>query len=190
MRLDHGISVVRREREQRLAALENLRIRRGAPSATSFRFPVALPEGPHPFPFRTRKLSPPGPMVLRWQRRGRVGRCRGSFEMRGPAPPIADSQPAKAGRLLRSRDAQVVGHRCPIAHHRQARSHPAIFLRAASRERRTAEGRCADPISLTSAADWRSLVAARFDRTMSAIVSVWDGRHAGPAGVRHPIMTL
>jgi len=27
---------------------------------------VASPEGPHPFPFRTRKLSPPGPMVLRW----------------------------------------------------------------------------------------------------------------------------
>src|ERR1700743_3434940 len=25
---------------------------------------VALPEGPHPIPFRTRSLSPPGPMVL------------------------------------------------------------------------------------------------------------------------------
>ena len=30
------------------------------------RIPVAMPEGPHPFPYRTRKLSPPGPMVLRW----------------------------------------------------------------------------------------------------------------------------
>src|SRR4029434_2602388 len=42
----------------------------------AIRFPVALPEGPHPFPSRTRKLSPPGPMVLCWQRHGRVGRCR------------------------------------------------------------------------------------------------------------------
>ena len=43
-------------------------------------FPVALPEGPHPFPFRTRSLSPPGPMVLRGQLRGRVGRCRGFIQ--------------------------------------------------------------------------------------------------------------
>jgi hypothetical protein len=43
------------------------------------RFPVALPEGPHPFPFRTRSLSPPGPMVLCGQLRGRVGRCRDYF---------------------------------------------------------------------------------------------------------------
>ena len=27
-------------------------------------FPVALPEGYHPFPYRTRKLSPPGSMLL------------------------------------------------------------------------------------------------------------------------------
>ncbi len=27
-------------------------------------FPVAIPEGVHPFPSRTRKLSPPGPIVL------------------------------------------------------------------------------------------------------------------------------
>ena len=30
---------------------------------------VALPEGPHPIPFRTRSLSPPGPMVLRLKAR-------------------------------------------------------------------------------------------------------------------------
>ena len=28
------------------------------------KFPVALPEGSHPFPYRTRKLSPPRPMIL------------------------------------------------------------------------------------------------------------------------------
>ena len=30
----------------------------------------------HPFPFRTRKLRPDAPMVLRGKLRGRVGRCR------------------------------------------------------------------------------------------------------------------
>src|SRR5688500_407141 len=39
-------------------------------------FPVAISEGSHPFPSRTRKLSPPEPMVLRGKPRGRVGRCR------------------------------------------------------------------------------------------------------------------
>ena len=35
-----------------------------------------MSEGSHPFPSRTRKLSPPEPMVLRGKPRGRVGRCR------------------------------------------------------------------------------------------------------------------
>ena len=39
-------------------------------------FLVAIPRGKHPFPSRTRQLSPPGPMILRWQRRGKVGRCQ------------------------------------------------------------------------------------------------------------------
>ena len=39
-------------------------------------FPVVIGVGPHPFPFRTRKLSLLPPMVLRAQVRGRVGRCR------------------------------------------------------------------------------------------------------------------
>ena len=43
-------------------------------------FPVAIPERPHPFPSRTRKLSSPGPMVLQGQLCGRVGRYRGLFE--------------------------------------------------------------------------------------------------------------
>ena len=37
---------------------------------------VAMAVGSHPFPFRTRKLSPPAPMVLGWRRPGRVGRRR------------------------------------------------------------------------------------------------------------------
>ena len=45
-----------------------------AVSPTSF--PVVIGAGSHPFPFRTRKLSLPPPMVLRAKVRGRVGRCR------------------------------------------------------------------------------------------------------------------
>jgi hypothetical protein len=37
---------------------------------------VILPRGFHPFPSRTRKLSPAGPIVLRAKVRGRVGRRR------------------------------------------------------------------------------------------------------------------
>ena len=44
------------------------------------KFPVAISEGSHPFPSRTRKLSPPEPMVLRGKPRGRVGRCRIIFD--------------------------------------------------------------------------------------------------------------
>ena len=40
---------------------------------------VVIVEGLHPFPSRTRKLSPPTPMVLRGKPRGRVGRCQGIF---------------------------------------------------------------------------------------------------------------
>src|SRR6266511_2266727 len=39
---------------------------------------VAIAEGRHPVPSRTRKLSPPAPMVLPWRRGGRVGRRRDS----------------------------------------------------------------------------------------------------------------
>ena len=40
------------------------------------KLPVSLAEGPHPFPFRIRKLSPPALMVLTGQLVGRVDRCR------------------------------------------------------------------------------------------------------------------
>ena len=40
------------------------------------RYPVTIAVGKHLFPSRTQQLSPPAPMVLPWQRGGRVGRCR------------------------------------------------------------------------------------------------------------------
>ena len=46
-------------------------------------FPVVIGEGSHPFPFRTRKLSPLPPMVLRAKVRGRVGHCR-EYSSKGP----------------------------------------------------------------------------------------------------------
>src|SRR5947209_13949478 len=42
--------------------------------------PVAIGEGKHPAPFRTRKLSPLPPMVLLWRRSGRVGRRRAPLQ--------------------------------------------------------------------------------------------------------------
>jgi hypothetical protein len=49
-----------------------------APSCGAGRDAVsaAIAEGKHPVPFRTRKLSPPAPMVLPRRRGGRVGRRR------------------------------------------------------------------------------------------------------------------
>ena len=43
------------------------------------KFLVAMAEGKHPFPYRTRKLSPPAPMVLGAVAPGRVGRCQINF---------------------------------------------------------------------------------------------------------------
>ena len=49
---------------------------------------VALPEGPHPIPFRTRSLSPPGPMVLRLkarESRSPPGLPRGCLRQKNPS---------------------------------------------------------------------------------------------------------
>jgi hypothetical protein len=43
-------------------------------------FSVAMPEGSHPFPSRTRQLSSPGPMILHPQGCGKVGRRREYFK--------------------------------------------------------------------------------------------------------------
>src|ERR1700690_1896660 len=59
---------------------EPRRSRRGSNIDLRFRctsFLVVLPQGSHPFPSRTRKLSLAGPMILRWQRRGNVGHRQG-----------------------------------------------------------------------------------------------------------------
>src|SRR5215813_1287785 len=37
---------------------------------------VTVAEGIHPFPSRTRSLSPPAPTILRGKPRGTIGRCR------------------------------------------------------------------------------------------------------------------
>jgi hypothetical protein len=44
--------------------------------AKRLKLSVILPRGLHPFPSRTRKLSPAGPIVLHAKVCGRVGRCR------------------------------------------------------------------------------------------------------------------
>ena len=46
------------------------------PSDSLLKTSVILPRGIHPFPSRTRKLSPAGPIVLHAKVCGRVGRCR------------------------------------------------------------------------------------------------------------------
>ena len=43
-------------------------------------FLVVMAAGSHPFPFRTRKLSLPAPMVLGGNSPGRVGRCQNFFK--------------------------------------------------------------------------------------------------------------
>jgi hypothetical protein len=105
-----------------------------APGSRPPVFPVAMAGGRHPFPFRTRKLSPPAPMVLRGGPRGRVGRRREAFEGRWfrPAPlrffPPRTS-PGGAGREGSRRpsgsrtDAGRVSARCPTS--RRASAPPA-----------------------------------------------------------------
>jgi hypothetical protein len=72
-----------------------------APLVLRHFFPAAIPERPHPFPSRTRKLSSPGPMVLQGELCGRVGRCRGfegpRSQDRGPSPFSASPRAASPG---------------------------------------------------------------------------------------------
>src|SRR5918992_6052350 len=55
-----------------------------APAPATSEVSVAIAVGSHPFPFRTRKLSPPAPMVLGGRPPGRVGRRRSSHRQEGP----------------------------------------------------------------------------------------------------------
>jgi hypothetical protein len=59
----------------------------GVPNNSDASFPAVIPEGPHPIPSRTRKLRPPGPMVLQGKLCGRVGRRRELF-LNGPSQAI------------------------------------------------------------------------------------------------------
>src|SRR2546430_5999332 len=64
--------------------------------------PVAIGEGKHPAPFRTRKLSPLPPMVLLWRRSGRVGRRRAPLDPSRPA-----SLPDRKSTRLNSSHSQI-----------------------------------------------------------------------------------
>src|SRR5205814_8525021 len=55
--------------------------------ARAFDSSAVIPAGGHLFPFRTEKLSLPGPMVLGGQPPGRVGRRRLISERRNAGPP-------------------------------------------------------------------------------------------------------
>ncbi len=105
-------------------------------------FPVAMAAGTHPFPFRTRPLSPPAPMVLGDRSPGRVGRRRGSSI--DERPPTEAGVVASAGRArpvscstLRRRDQQwmmrsAAGAATKKARNRRARA-PDGAARAAFR---------------------------------------------------------
>ena len=54
---------------------------------------VAIAEGRHPVPYRTRKLSPPAPMVLPGKLGGRVGRRRDSSRSAAPEAALRRSRP-------------------------------------------------------------------------------------------------
>src|SRR5262249_32782169 len=69
-------------------------------------FPVIVSEGSHPFPSRTRKLSPLEPMVLRGQLRGRVGSRRIKFTKR-PFQKISETASLFLSQMNSSRRVQL-----------------------------------------------------------------------------------
>jgi hypothetical protein len=90
-------------------------------------FPVAIGEGSHPFPFRTRKLSPPPPMVLQAQVCGRVGHCRGYIEARRVVTMRRAFSFLRGREPLASRPnpGPPQGHeRLPVVQRRNHRGHP------------------------------------------------------------------
>src|SRR5258706_2994802 len=63
-----------------------------------------MAEGSHPFPFRTRPLSPPAPMVLSGRPGGRVGRCRDFFRFDTQASGFDPEAFRVSGRTTVARD--------------------------------------------------------------------------------------
>ena len=83
---------------------------------------MAIAEGSHPFPSRTRKLSPPAPMVLGTRVPGRVGRRRFRTNEGSPRAPL-DSRPDGYGRQgVVTRCGRPVWRRCPLVARRIDRS--------------------------------------------------------------------
>ena len=79
------------------------------------RVSVAMAKGKHPVPFRTRKLSPSAPMVLRGGPRGRVGRRR--------TPSSRGRSPTGSGlNCVTGRSSSPVDQRSSPAHRRATHS--------------------------------------------------------------------
>jgi hypothetical protein len=72
-----GAEILREKRSGFRQQAPNRRLDGGSfTPAKRLNLSVILPRGFHPFPSRTRKLSPAGPIVLHAKVCGRVGRCR------------------------------------------------------------------------------------------------------------------
>ena len=127
------------------------------------RFLVATPEGSHPIPSRTRKLSPPRPMVLHGKLCGRVGRCQNFLR----TPP---GQPSGGVRLFMVRSA------CGPWWNRRADRSP----RLASRSGRWRTG-LATPRLLTGALR-TVLDSHQASLRIRAMSPVLDSRAASPRG--------
>jgi hypothetical protein len=69
-------------KEQQQKTIIKIRICLKPPNISKFL--VGIAEGPHPFPSRTRKLSPPAPMVLGARAPGRVGPRRKTYFLKRP----------------------------------------------------------------------------------------------------------
>ena len=51
----------------------------GAKKNTHYQQLVLMTQGVHPFPYRTRKLSPVVPKIVVWRRAVKIGRCQHSI---------------------------------------------------------------------------------------------------------------
>ena len=84
--------------------------------SASTRFPVAIAAGSHPFPSRTRKLSPPAPMVLEGRPSGRVGRRRNTSSETTPPSARGCLASTRPPRGVVSRPPALRARRPPARH--------------------------------------------------------------------------
>ena len=121
---------------------------RRLPPYTNNRFSVAIAAGSHPFPFRTRKLSLPAPMVLGDRSPGRVGRrripqkeaLRGLLRVFGSGRDGMRAGDGSSGRLARPCLPPNALHRRAGPAARAGRRRDRAGARAAPRGARAAEG--------------------------------------------------